>query len=148
MTLKKTEHYVRQIIEKYRSADPDVLCEKMGIIVLEQELPRSVNGFTVRMNDIPFIVLNRELGYYEKRFTKAHELGHIVIHKGINSLNLSCNTGFCVTKFEREADSFAAWLLLSSEMSELESLECVTAEYISKVAHIPMSVADSTFLDR
>lgn len=145
--MNKAEHNVRLITEKYHSADPDVLCEKMGIIVVEQELPDCVNGFTVRMNDIPFIVLNRELGYYEKRFTQAHELGHIVLHNGINSLNLSCNTEFCVTKYEREADSFAAWLLLIAEMSELDSLECVTAEDVSKIAHIPMSVADSTFLD-
>lgn len=145
--MNKTEQLVRELADKYQTADPEALCERMGIFVLEQELPYSVNGFTVRMNEIPFIVLNSGLGYYEKRFTMAHELGHIVLHKGTNSLNLSCNTGFCVTKFEREADSFAAWLLMHAEMSELDSLECVTAEDISKIAHIPMSVADYTFMN-
>lgn len=144
--MNKTEQFVRELADKYQTADPGALCEKMGIIVLEQELPESVNGFTVRMNDIPFIVLNRDLGYYEKRFTMAHELGHIAMHKGTNSLNLSCNTTFCVTKYEREADSFAAWLLMRAEMSELDSLECVTAEDVSKIAHIPISVAGNTFL--
>lgn len=144
--MTKTEKSVRSLVEKYATADPADICEKMGIIMLEQELPRSVNGFTVTMNEIPFIVLNRDLDYYAKRFTMAHELGHIVLHNGTNTLNLSMNTEFCVTKYEREADSFAAWLLIQAEMSELETLESVTAEDISKIAHIPMAVADNAFL--
>ncbi len=143
--MDKAESCARQLTEKYQSAEPDVICEKMGVIAIEQELPDCVNGFTIEMNGIRFIVLNSELGYYEKRFTMAHELGHIMLHKGTNSLNLSCNTGFCVTKYEREADSFAAWLLLLGEMSELCGRESVTTEDIARIAHIPPTVADSTF---
>lgn len=143
--MQKTEQRVRQLIDRYQSAEPSVLCEKMGVITLEQDLPDRVNGFTIEMYGIRFIVLNEALDHYAKRFTMAHELGHIVLHEGTNSLRLSCNTGFCVTKYEREADSFAAWLLLLSEMSELSGRESVTAEEAARIAHIPLSVADSTF---
>ena len=141
--MQKTEAQVRRLIRQYHSAEPETLCEKMGIITLEQDLPQCVNGFTVEMNGMRFIVLNDALDYYKRRFTLAHELGHIVLHKGTNSLRLSCNTDFCVTKYEREADSFAAWLLLLLEMSELNGRESVTAEDAAKIAHIPLSVADN-----
>ena len=144
--MNKTEQAVRELIAELHTSEPDLICEKMGIITLEQELPERVNGFTVRMSGISFIVLNKSLEYYRKRFTKAHELGHIVMHNGTNSLELSLNTGFCVSKYEREADSFAAWLLMLAETSELESLECFTAEDVSRIAHIPMSAADNAFM--
>ena len=143
--MDKIRQYVRDLIGRYHIADPFALCDRLGITVVDQELPASVNGFTVRMKDMSFIVLNSALGYYERRFTVAHELGHVLLHKGTNSLNLSTNTYFCVSRFEREADSFAAWLLMEGEMSELSGLESVTTEDISKIAHIPMSVADKTF---
>lgn len=144
--MSRTEQIARELASGLGTPDLDAICEKMGIITLEQELPDRVNGFTVKMNGISFIVLNRSLERYRKRFTKAHELGHIVMHGGMNSLELSLNTGFCVSRYEREADSFAAWLLLLAETSELEGLESITAEDVSRIAHIPMSAADSAFM--
>lgn len=144
--MNKTEQAVRGLIGRYNTSELDAICEKMGIITLEQDLPSCVNGFTVQMNGISFIVLNESLDRYRKRFTKAHELGHIVMHNGTNTVELSCNTDFIVTKYEREADSFAAWLLMLDEASELEGLESVTAEDISRIAHIPMSAADNAFM--
>ncbi|MBQ9461479.1 MAG: ImmA/IrrE family metallo-endopeptidase [Clostridia bacterium] len=143
--MDKIKRCVRELIDRYHSADPGTICDKAGIQVLDQDLPARVNGFTVTMMDITFIVLNSSLGYYERRFIMAHELGHIMLHKGTNSIALSTSTYFCVSKYEREADSFAAWLLMECEMSELSALESVTAEDISKIAHIPKSVAEQTF---
>ena len=144
--MSKTEKIARELVTRLGTSEPDVICEKMGIITLEHELPDRVNGFTVKINGISFIVLNRSLDHYRKRFTKAHELGHIIMHSGMNSLELSLNTGFCVSKYEREADSFAAWLLMLAETNELEGLESITAEDVSRIAHIPLSAADSAFM--
>ena len=143
--MDKIRRSVRELIGRYHSADPQTLCDKMGIQVLDQELTARVNGFTIRMMEMTFIVLNNALGYYERRVTMAHEVGHIILHKGTNSINLSTSTYFCVSKYEREADSFAAWLLMEREMSELSSMESVTSDDISRIAHIPKSVADRTF---
>lgn len=144
--MNKTEHIVRELIAVFHTSEPDTICDKMGVITLEQDLPDRVKGFTVKMNGINFIVLNKSLEYYRKRFTKAHELGHIIMHNGTNSLELSLNTGFCVSKYEREADSFAAWLLMLAEMSEFEGVESLTAEDVSRIAHIPMYAAHSAFM--
>lgn len=140
--MNKTEKKVKELISTYGTAEPLELCEEMGIITVDHELPSCVNGFTVRVRDIPFIVLNSELNYYERRVTMAHELGHIVLHKGTNSVELSCNTSFCVSKYEREADCFAVCLLMQAELSSFEGHECVTAEEVSQMTHIPMSMVE------
>ena len=106
-----------------------------------------VNGFTVTMNGMLFVVLNSELDYYRKRVTMAHELGHIILHKGTNSIELSCNTGFCVSRYEREADCFAVYLLMHTVLSQNESFESLTAEEISMLAHIPMDMVERAFED-
>ncbi len=139
--MNKIEARVRKIIEEYSTAEPEDICENMGIITLSQPLPACVNGFTVRMNDIPFIVINSSLDYHQKRVTMAHELGHVVLHKGTNSIELSCNTSFCISKYEKEADTFAAYLLMYAELSAFEGYESLTVEELSRLAHIPVGMA-------
>ncbi len=145
--MTKAEEHARQLAGFYHSAEPSVICEKMGVVTLEQDLPPCVKGFTLAMNGTHFIVLNNVLADDDKRFTLAHELGHIILHKGTNSLQLRCQTDFCVTKYEREADGFAAWLLLLSELSELSGRESVTAEEAARIAHIPPAVAQTVFIE-
>lgn len=136
---------VRQIIRRCGCADPETICEKLNVMILEQDLPECVKGFTVRMNHKTFIVLNQELSFEDKRFTTAHELGHILLHDGTNSVLLGCHTSFCLSRYEKEADSFAAWLLMYAFGHELSGRECVTTEDIAKIAHIPQSVAENAF---
>ncbi len=143
--MNKTEQTVKQLILRYGTAEPSEICACMGVTLLEQDLPESVNGFTVTMNDMPFVVINSALNNSEKRITTAHELGHIVLHKGTNTIELSLNTYFCVSKYEREADCFAAYLLMYAENWEFVGRESVTAEDISKVTHIPLSRIDNLF---
>lgn len=139
--MNKIEERVREVISEYSTAEPEDICENMGIITLSQPLPACVNGFTVRMNEIPFIVINSCLNYNERRVTMAHELGHIVLHKGTNSIELSCNTSFCVSKYEREADTFAAYLLMYAELYSFDCYDSMTVEELSKLARIPVRMA-------
>ena len=37
--MNKIEHSVKQLIKKYGSADPFYICEKMGIITVDRDLP-------------------------------------------------------------------------------------------------------------
>lgn len=136
---------VMHLIQQYGCCEPVQLCEKMGITVLTHELPASINGFTVRMEGMPFIVLSSALESFERRITIAHELGHIVLHKGTNAVELSINTSFCVNKYEREADCFAAHLLLAAQMQELDGMEAVTSETVSKITHMPMEMIEEAF---
>ena len=117
----------------------------MGIIILSFDLPERVNGFSMEKKGRWFIVLNNMLDDDRKRFTTAHELGHIVMHGHTNSINLSCNTYFCISKYEREADMFAAYLLLKAEYESCEECESLTIQQAFKIAHIPEEKADELF---
>lgn len=143
--MNKVMRSVKELISEYETAEPKDICEKMGIIILKTDLPNSVNGFTVKMKGITFIVLNDKLDRYALRFTMAHELGHIVLHEGMNSIDLSCNTSFYMSKYEREADCFAAYLLLNAEESCAENYESLTAQQVSQLTHIPKSKVDKAF---
>ncbi len=143
--MNKTEHIVKQLIHKYGSADPFLICEKMGIIIVDRDLPEHINGFTVTMEEIPFIVLNTSLNYYNRRITAAHELGHIILHGTTNTIQLSLDTSFCVNRYEREADCFAAHLLLAFEGDLTVGMDSITAEDISKLTHIPKTMIEDAF---
>ncbi len=143
--MNKIEQNVKQLIHKYGCADPFLISEKMGIITVDRDLPEHINGFTVTMEEIPFIVLNTSLNYHNRKITAAHELGHIVLHGTTNTIKLSLNTSFCVSKFEKEADCFAAYLLLASEKDETVGMDSVTAEDISKLTHLPKSMIEDAF---
>lgn len=134
--MNKIATKVNELVIRYGTANPEDICENMGIIILSLDLPKRVNGFTIRREGIWFIVLNQSLSYHEKRFTTAHELGHILLHNGTNSINLSCNTCFCVSKYEKEADCFAAYLLLKTAIDCME-YETLTVKQISQLTHIP-----------
>ncbi len=142
----KIKEKVQNIVLLYKTADPEEICEKMGIIILEQELPDCVNGFMLKYLSSKFIIINQSLDYDDKRVTIAHELGHIVLHEETNSIILSTNTSFCVSKYEREADCFAAYLLMELEMPSLDEFESVTSQEISKFIHMPQSVVDDMLL--
>lgn len=143
--MEKIKQKVKDIISLYKTADPLEICEKMGIIILEQELPDHVNGFMLNYLESRFIIINCNRDDYEKRITIAHELGHIIMHSTTNSIRLSCNTSFCVSKYEKEADYFAAYILMELEMSSFEEFESVTTRDISKIIHMPQSMVDKIF---
>lgn len=143
--MKNIAQRVDQLIRKYGCAEPFTICEKMGIMVVDHELPEHINGFTITMEGIRFIVLNTLLNYYNRKITAAHELGHIILHGTTNTIKLSTNTSFCVSKYEREADCFAAHLLLAAEQSDLEGLDSITTEDISMLTHMPKSMIEDAF---
>ncbi|MBN9386544.1 MAG: ImmA/IrrE family metallo-endopeptidase [Chloroflexi bacterium] len=58
-----------------------------------------------------FIVINQAKPYRTQRFVKGHELGHIWIHPP-EDLPLMCNPLYESKALEREADYFAAYLLV------------------------------------
>lgn len=143
--MNKIKKCVNDISKKYGSSEPKAICENMGIIILSLDLPQRVNGFSIKKRGRWFIVLNNMLDDDRKRFTTAHELGHVVMHGHTNSINLSCNTYFCISKYEREADMFAAYLLLKAEYNLCEECESLTIQQAFRIAHIPEEKADELF---
>ena len=143
--MNKIQKCVQDLVIEHGSADIKTICENMDIMILSVELPERVNGFTMKSHGRWFIVLNDMLDDDRKRFTTAHELGHIVIHGCTNSISLSCSTYFCTSKYEREADMFAAYLLMTAEYDRCVECDTLTIQQASQIAHIPEEKADELF---
>ncbi len=80
-------------------------CERAGILVVWCDFEAPIDGVTMRMRDIPpCIFLNRRSPADRMRFSLAHELGHIIMHR------IPTDT------IEEEANSFAAELLVPEKL--------------------------------
>ena len=75
-----------------------------------------------------------------EKYCLAHELGHAILHEQLNWAFLSQNTYFVTEKYEREADLFAAYLLLGSPIKE--KLQNKSLQEISEKYHIPLAIIE------
>jgi len=84
--------------------DLTVLVERAGVLVVHSTMSgASVSGVTFSVPGMPpIIVLNRDQSADRMRFTLAHELGHLVMHR------------FPSLDMESEANAFASALLMPS----------------------------------
>ena len=105
---------VRSLVNEYGTRDPFELCDALGVRVICYPLPGRVAGFSLRYGEEAQIFLNERLEE-ELEATCAHELGHLRLHPRHNSYFLRECTCCVPGRYEREADLFAALLLLPEE---------------------------------
>lgn len=86
-----------------------------GAMIVSRPLSRA-SGFVMYGDspDFPYIIgVNRTKPYYHRRFTIAHEIGHIVLnHLLCCEVFLEIDGQIPVRRLEREANIFAAELLI------------------------------------
>lgn len=99
-------------IKKYKTRDPFEICRQKNILILYSDLEPDVRGIYQYYKRKRIIHLNANLSYIEQRAVLAHELGHIDMHHNNNCIFLDRYTYGTKDKFEREANIFAAELLL------------------------------------
>jgi len=107
------------LIKTHGTNNPWKIAAERNILVLYEDLGKSVWGYFTCMNRIPSIHINNRLGNGESLFTGAHELGHGIMHRGINTPFLKRHTLFSVDKIERQANQFAIHLLIGDNTPEL-----------------------------
>ncbi|MEW8956389.1 ImmA/IrrE family metallo-endopeptidase, partial [Clostridium sp.] len=71
-------------------------------------------------------------------FTCGHELGHAILHEDSNTPFLRNNTFYSINKLERQANMFAAYLLINSDI--FLYYQGYSFEYISKSEYIPIEL--------
>jgi Zn-dependent peptidase ImmA (M78 family)/DNA-binding XRE family transcriptional regulator len=102
--------------------------ERAGIVILA--LPKSLekrDAFSAWVDSddhTPVVVLSKNDAGDRLRFSLAHEIGHLVLHRSIKTE---------AKQIEREADEFAAELLLPEEAMKREMLQPITLTSLSKL---------------
>lgn len=127
--------FVKNLRDNYGTSDPFSLCEALGIGVLYCDLPRGVNGFYLLLGSSQVIFINQELEEAAARVVCGHELGHALLHRDYNSVYLSTQTLLNCRRYENEADTFCACLLIDEEVCA--DAEVVTMGDIARRAGLP-----------
>lgn len=127
---------VEQIVKEYGTRSPYELADLMGINVIRQNLG-NVNGYFMELCGIKQIAINTNLNEFREKYVLAHELGHNVLHAGLNEMFVRYNTNLSTGKIERQADKFAMYLLVSDEMIAEVRARGYTIEQASKLTGYP-----------
>ena len=101
---------VDRLVLKHKTSNPFDLCSKMNIKIIFASLG-SVRGFYRHSKRCSFITINSSLLENEQRTVCAHELGHFVLHKGLNTLLLDNHDFHNKGITEIQADRFCNYLL-------------------------------------
>lgn len=133
--------------------DPFHIVGKLDVVFKEAPLPEGKWGSTLKMTSPPLIIISNNIDNQErKRFTLAHELGHLRIPHH-QSEKYECfywdiaEQGQTKKEQEREANEFAAELLMPMTWFAKDAEnEDLTAEAIQKLAKKYHSSFTSTAL--
>lgn len=103
----------------------DGLAKQAGAIIVAETLDPEVSGVLYRRPDAVVIAVNRDHPSTRRRFTIAHELGHLVLHQGRPlivdhvvraRINLrDHHSSLATDREEIEANRFAADLLMPAD---------------------------------
>ena len=108
----------------------------MGINVIRQNLG-TVNGYFMELCGIKQIAINTNLDEYKEKYVLAHEIGHNVLHTGLNEMFVRYNTNLSTGKIERQADKFAMYLLIPDDIIAEAKTYSYTIEQASKLTGYP-----------
>lgn len=118
--------------KKFNTRNPYVIADNLNIQVFKVPLGR-LSGYYIYMKKHRCIFINSDIeddNY--KNIVMAHELGHAIMHKSENCYFMSNKTLLLTSKIEKQANIFAAELLISDELIRANSeytsmqLSCIT----------------------
>lgn len=100
----------------HKTHDPYRMCRELGIYVLYHPL-LEMRGFAQIEDGVRIVHIAAGLPEWVDAFVCAHELGHLLLHGGMNRLFMDSRTFMRASKYEEEADRFACRLLYTNAAS-------------------------------
>ena len=117
-----------QLKKKYNTECPYEIANYLKIHVMQHDLHPEINGYYKYDRRNQYIVINDNLDEHKQKVVCAHELGHAVLHKHVNTPFMRNNTFLSVSKIEREANWFAAELLIPDEsFNKYETIQTIAS---------------------
>ena len=126
----------QRLIKKYKTKDPFELAEYLKIKIMYDDLGTRTRGFYQACPKLKIIHIHNNLDYINKKIVCSHELGHAILHSKLNIVFLQKHTLCIKDKFEREANIFAAELLIQNEL--LKEYPEYSLEQIAALHNIPV----------
>ena len=131
------EYIVSKLLRQFNTRNPFSIARYLNIEVLFTELGSSC-GCYLYLKKHRCIIINSDLSEYEQRIVMAHELGHAVLHTKMNYYFMRNKTYLNTSKYEREANTFSAYLLISDDDIE----QCDTIGHLAQMAGVPEYIAE------
>lgn len=101
---------VNRLIKQFHTNNPFEICDNLNYIILHAPLI-GIRGFYQFYEDRDIVYIASNLPDQVKKFVCAHELGHSLMHKDINTIFLDTRTYLKTSIYERQANQFAINLL-------------------------------------
>lgn len=125
------KHTANTLIKTFETNNPFKLCSYLDIHILHHDLI-DIRGYYVYEQGLNYIVIAKNLPDFVIEFVCAHELGHYMLHKGLNRIFMDSRTFMVPDKYENQADTFAAYLLYDTQpifhdrfLSDWELAQCL-----------------------
>ena len=135
----KAKDYAVRLMKRYKSNDPFTIARLLNILLIYCPLV-GLNGFYQYHKRNHIIYLSEDLDEHLTRFVLAHELGHMQMHRSMNTVFMDTNTYNPHSRFEQQANHFAVELLLPDELLQ-EYPDCTIYQLANSVG-IPMQFTE------
>ena len=111
----KAKDYAIRLMKRCKSNDPFTIARLLNILLIYCPLV-GLNGFYQYHKRNHIIYLSEDLDEHLACFVIAHELGHMQMHRSMNTVFMDAKTYNPHSRFERQANTFAVELLLPDEL--------------------------------
>lgn len=142
---KSIKQIVKSLMIKYGTNNPAIIAEYLGIKIIYAPLD-DMAGFYKLLQRRKYIFINSDIE--DESFTRvvlAHELGHAILHRKENCCFLDHHTLILTSKIERQANLFAAELLITDDLLQ-EYCECTKEQFCSCTGY-PKELIDLKLLN-
>lgn len=130
----------QKLISRFQTNDPFRIADSLDYIVLFVPL-HGIRGFHQYVKRNHIIYIDDSLDTEKQRWVCAHELGHIFLHPNLNKMFMANHTYSVQSKYEVEADRFAACLCYPPEYLNAEFEGCSICQ-ISEALRLPMDLIE------
>lgn len=140
-----------KIDEDYSPRDLIQVAEALNASIYEDDLADEVSGYIIRAktNGTAYIVVNKNHPVSRKRFTIAHELGHLMAHSDGKPFRADRTQNKIAPKSDEElaADKFAASLLMPKDDIEMLLRLDATIPFITKRLQVSRTALIQRIID-
>ena len=101
---------VQRLTKRYGTNNPKTILQAMGIDIIYCPL-NGLRGIYKRIERNNIIFINDNLTQQDETFVLGHELGHYILHRGVNRMFMEQCTFFRTSRYENEANLFSVCLM-------------------------------------